>query len=56
MTITEKGYCHVPATGALDDDHPDIVHDSRRREAPRSAPGVLVAALARRRESGARRP
>eukprot|EP01035_Chromulina_nebulosa_P059542 gene59542-81487_t len=27
MTVTEKGYCHVPATGALDDTHTDILHD-----------------------------
>ena len=32
LTITEKGYCHIPATGALDDKHPDIVHDLRRPE------------------------
>ena len=30
LTITEKGYCHIPATGALDDEHPDIVHDLAR--------------------------
>jgi fructuronate reductase len=27
LTITEKGYCHDPATGRLNADHPDIVHD-----------------------------
>ena len=26
-TVTEKGYCHDPATGALNREHPDIVHD-----------------------------
>jgi fructuronate reductase len=52
LTITEKGYCHIPATGALAGDHPDIVHDLRRPDAPRSAPGVIVAALERRRLAG----
>ncbi|MDA8746972.1 hypothetical protein N9M66_02040 [Litoreibacter sp.] len=37
LTITEKGYCHHPATGALLMDHPDIVHDLAHPEAPRSA-------------------
>src|SRR5450432_3381800 len=23
LTITEKGYCHIPATGVLDEKHPD---------------------------------
>jgi fructuronate reductase len=53
LTITEKGYCHIPATGALDEAHPDIVHDLGEPAAPRSAPGVLVAALERRRRAGA---
>ncbi|SFB01019.1 fructuronate reductase [Poseidonocella pacifica] len=53
LTITEKGYCHSPATGRLRLDHPDVVHDLAHPEAPRSAPGFLVAALARRRDSGA---
>jgi fructuronate reductase len=53
LTITEKGYCHIPATGALDDKHPDIVHDLARPHAPRSAPAILVAALERRRRAGA---
>ena len=25
--MTEKAYCHHPATGRLDENHPDIVHD-----------------------------
>jgi fructuronate reductase len=53
LTITEKGYCHIPATGALDDRHPDIVHDLAHPDAPRSAPAILVAALERRRLAGA---
>jgi fructuronate reductase len=52
LTITEKGYCHRPQTGELDADHPDIVHDLAHPDAPRSAPGFIVAALARRRALG----
>lgn len=52
MTITEKGYCHNPATGDLQLDHPDIVHDLAHPDAPRSAVGFLVRALARRRAAG----
>jgi fructuronate reductase len=52
MTITEKGYCHNPATGKLRLEHPDIVHDLAHPRAPRSAVGFLVHALARRRAAG----
>lgn len=52
LTITEKGYCHTPQTGELDAQHPDIVHDLEQPDAPRSAPGFIVAALARRRDAG----
>jgi fructuronate reductase len=52
LTVTEKGYCHEPSTGRLNVAHPDIVHDLANPSAPRSAPGVLVAALARRRAAG----
>lgn len=53
LTITEKGYCHNPATGALQLAHPDIVYDRAAPDVPVSAPGVLVAALAARRATGA---
>ena len=52
LTVTEKGYCHDPATGELDESHPDIVHDLANPEAPVSAPGLIVAAIARRRQAG----
>lgn len=52
LTITEKGYCHTPQTGELNTAHPDIVHDLANPDAPRSAPGFIVAALARRRALG----
>ncbi len=42
----------MPATGTLDEAHPDIQHDLTHPHAPRSAPGFLVAALARRRAAG----
>lgn len=45
LTVTEKGYCHDPATGRLDETHPDIVHDLAHPDRPRSAPGFLLAAL-----------
>ena len=51
LTVTEKGYCHDPATGRLKLDHPDIVHDLKT-ELPISAPGFLVRALQRRRDAG----
>lgn len=52
LTITEKGYCIDPATGKLDPTHPRIVHDLENPTLPQSAPGILVEALARRRERG----
>ena len=52
LTVTEKGYCHDPATGRLRVDHPDIVHDLASPDAPRSAVGVLVAGLAARQSAG----
>ena len=52
LTVTEKGYCHDPASGALNEDHPDIRHDLATPHQPRSAIGYLVAALAERRKAG----
>src|SRR5262249_16223174 len=52
LTVTEKGYCHDPAKGVLDETHPDIVHDLRNPAAPRSVPRFLVEALARRKHAG----
>ncbi|MEL7115059.1 MAG: mannitol dehydrogenase family protein, partial [Pseudomonadota bacterium] len=53
LTVTEKGYCHVPSTGALDLDHPDIQHDLRH-PTPKSAIGYIVRALQSRRDAGLR--
>ena len=52
LTITEKGYCHDPATGALRPAHPDIAHDLAHRDAPTSAIGFIVHGLAQRRARG----
>ncbi|MEP3046114.1 MAG: mannitol dehydrogenase family protein [Roseibium sp.] len=51
LTVTEKGYCHDPATGKLNPDHPDIKADLEN-EHPTSAPGYIVRALARRKAAG----
>jgi fructuronate reductase len=53
LTVTEKGYCHVPSTGELDLLHPDIQHDIKNI-IPRSALGYLVRALMARRTAGYR--
>ncbi|MBV8764824.1 MAG: mannitol dehydrogenase family protein [Hyphomicrobiales bacterium] len=49
LTITEKGYCHDPATGELNEEHPDIRADLSSPRRPRSATGFLVEALRLRR-------
>ena len=52
LTVTEKGYCIDPATGRLDERHPDIRHDVANPDQPKSAPGYILAALHRRRTLG----
>lgn len=52
MTVTEKGYCHDPATGNLNILHPDIQHDLTNLDKPKSAIGFIVAALNARFKSG----
>ncbi|MDQ0322574.1 fructuronate reductase [Pararhizobium capsulatum DSM 1112] len=52
LTVTEKGYCHHPATGMLDENHPDIRHDIAHPGRPKSAVGFVVEALARRQAAG----
>ncbi|KQV37531.1 MULTISPECIES: mannitol dehydrogenase family protein [unclassified Rhizobium] len=52
LTVTEKGYCHNPATGRLDEAHPDIRHDLSHPERPKSAVGFIVEALALRQAAG----
>lgn len=51
MTVTEKGYCHDPATGELNEGHPDIEHDVANPDRPRSAPGFIARAIELRRQN-----
>lgn len=50
LTVTEKGYCHRPATGALDDSHPGVLADIAGGAG--TVPGFLVRALAARAAAG----
>ncbi|CAL1691488.1 Mannitol 2-dehydrogenase [Brevundimonas subvibrioides] len=52
LTVTEKGYRLDPASGSLIETDPDVVADIANPGAPRTGPGFLVAALARRRQRG----
>jgi mannitol-1-phosphate/altronate dehydrogenase len=52
LTVSENGYCLDPATRLLDLDHPAIRRDLAELARPRSAIGVLVEALRRRRAAG----
>ncbi|MCZ8375285.1 MAG: mannitol dehydrogenase family protein [Beijerinckiaceae bacterium] len=52
LTVTEKGYCHDPATGTLNEAHPDILADLAAAARPKTAIGFLAAALDRRRAAG----
>ncbi len=53
LTVTEKGYCHDPATGHINWQHPDIAHDVAEPGSPVSTVGVLTAGLSARRAAGA---
>ncbi|SDN18286.1 mannitol dehydrogenase family protein [Vreelandella arcis] len=52
LTVTEKGYFLNPASGELRDDDPMIASDMASPQQPRTAPGLLVETLSRRREAG----
>jgi fructuronate reductase len=52
MTVTEKGYCLDPATGALRAHDPAVAADISDIATPQTAPGFLVAGLAARRAAG----
>jgi fructuronate reductase len=49
LTVTEKGYFQKAASGELLLDSPEISHDIRHPKEPRTAPGLLLEALRRRR-------
>lgn len=53
MTVTEGGYYLDPASKSFDAAHPDVRHDAANPGTPRTAFGAIVAALGRRRASGA---
>jgi len=52
LTITEGGYYISPATQKFDPTHPDISADARNIGAPKTAFGLIVAGLMRRRAAG----
>ncbi|MBA1376503.1 mannitol dehydrogenase family protein [Pseudomonas brassicacearum] len=52
LTVTEKGYCLSPSSGQLRRDDPTIAHDIAHPHMPRSAPGIVLEALRRRRAAG----
>ncbi|MGJ3265286.1 MAG: mannitol dehydrogenase family protein [Salinarimonas sp.] len=52
LTVTEKAYGLDPATGGLDVARADIAADLEAPDAPRTAVGWIVHALARRRAAG----
>lgn len=52
LTITEKGYCLDPTTGALNLDDPAVKADLKDLSCPQTAPGYLAAGLAKRRSEG----
>ncbi|MBM37715.1 MAG: hypothetical protein CMO97_01465 [Woeseia sp.] len=47
MTVTEKGYCHAPSTGMLQENHPDVAHDIIHPNLPRSVPGFVLEVIKR---------
>jgi fructuronate reductase len=51
LTITEKGYCQN-VDGDLDTENPGVKHDVGNIGQPRTALGMLVAALDQRRREG----
>jgi len=52
LTVTESGYYIDPVTKGFDAAHADLVHDAAHPDAPRTAFGAIVAALAARRAAG----
>ena len=52
LTITEGGYYIDPASQKFDPTHPDIAWDASHFEAPRTAFGLILAGLVKRRNAG----
>ncbi len=51
LTITEGGYNFKPSTGEFDFENPDIQHDLKYPDNPKTVYGYLTAALKKRREA-----
>jgi mannitol 2-dehydrogenase len=52
LTVTEGGYYISPATQRFDPTHPEIAHDAKNAATPKTAFGLIVAGLKRRRAAG----
>ena len=52
LTVTEKGYCHDPATGNLLVNHTDVSADLQPNATPKTLLGLLCRGLQRRRAAG----
>jgi mannitol 2-dehydrogenase len=52
LTITEGGYFIDPASQKFDPTHPEIAYDAAHRDAPKTAFGLILAGLERRRQAG----
>ena len=52
LTITEGGYNFNPTTGEFNFDNPDIQHELKHPNDPKTVYGFLTAALKRRRDNG----
>jgi mannitol 2-dehydrogenase len=52
LTITEGGYYIDPASQKFDPTHPDIAWDAAHFDAPKTAFGLILAGLVRRRDAG----
>ncbi|MBE7732495.1 mannitol dehydrogenase family protein [Devosia faecipullorum] len=52
LTITEGGYYIDPASQKFDPAHPDIAWDAAHFDTPKTAFGLILAALAKRRDAG----
>ncbi len=51
LTVTEGGY-FIDSSGVFNPQHPDIAHDGKNPDAPRTVFGLIAAALSARRASG----
>ena len=52
LTITEGGYYIDPASQTFDPTHPDITWDAAHFDAPKTAFGLILAGLVKRRDAG----